>query len=93
LKIKPNLESKVYLKTYYHHERKYVLEIMIQKGENTIRGAKVKVLFQGLHMTCVATPLWAKCEDETHTSKSGNLKSSRTPATLELDNREKKTSS
>jgi hypothetical protein len=26
---------------------------MIQKGENTIRGAKVKILFQGLHMTCV----------------------------------------
>jgi hypothetical protein len=56
LKVKPNLEGKVYLKTYYHHERKYVLEIMIQKGENTIRGAKgakVKVFFQGLHMTCV----------------------------------------
>jgi hypothetical protein len=53
LKVRPNLESKVYLKTYYHHERKYVLEIMIQKGETTIRGAKVKVLFQGLHMTCV----------------------------------------
>jgi len=53
LKAKPNLEGKVYLKTYNHHQRKYVLEIMIQKGENLIRGAKVKVLFQGIHMTCV----------------------------------------
>jgi len=33
----------------------------------------------------VATPLWAKCEDETHTSKSGNLESSGTPKNLELD--------
>jgi hypothetical protein len=28
--------------------------------------------------SCVATPLWAKCEDETHTPKSGNLESSKT---------------
>jgi hypothetical protein len=27
----------------------------------------------------VATPLWAKCEDETHTPKSGDLESSGTP--------------
>jgi hypothetical protein len=33
----------------------------------------------------VATPLWGKCENEIHTPKSGNLESSRTPATLELD--------
>jgi hypothetical protein len=48
LKIKTDLEGEVYLKTYYHHERKYVLEIMIQKGENMVKrvkGAKVKVLF------------------------------------------------
>jgi hypothetical protein len=37
--------------------------------------------------TCVATPLWAKCEDEIHTPKSGNLESFGTPATSELDNR------
>jgi len=30
---------------------------------------------------CVATPLWAKCEDETHTPKSGDLESSGTPKT------------
>ncbi len=41
--------------------------------------------------TFVATPLWAKCEDETHTPKSGNWKSSGTPATLELDSRRKNT--
>ncbi len=48
----------------------------------------------GLLTVCyrVATPLWAKCEDETHTPKSGNLESSRTPATLELDRRGKNTS-
>jgi len=33
----------------------------------------------------VATPLWGKCQDETHTSKSGNLESFRTPEILELD--------
>jgi len=33
----------------------------------------------------VVTPLWAKCEDEIHTPKSGNLESSGTPENLELD--------
>jgi len=33
----------------------------------------------------VTTPLWAKCEDEIHIPKSGNLESSRTPKNLELD--------
>ncbi len=33
----------------------------------------------------VATPLWGKCEDETHTPKSGNLESSGTPAISEFD--------
>jgi hypothetical protein len=32
----------------------------------------------------VATPLWVKCEDETHTPKSGNLESSETPENSEL---------
>ncbi len=40
----------------------------------------------------VTTPLWGKCEDETHTPKSGNLESSGTPATLELDCRGQNTS-
>jgi len=40
----------------------------------------------------VATPLWAKCEDETHTPKSGNLESSETPAISKLDSRGKNTS-
>jgi len=35
----------------------------------------------------VATPLWAKCQDETHTPKSGNWESSGTLATSELNNR------
>jgi hypothetical protein len=33
----------------------------------------------------VATPLWVKCEDETHTPKSGNLEPSGTPKNSELD--------
>jgi hypothetical protein len=40
----------------------------------------------------VATPLWVKCEDETHTPKSGNLESSRTPENLELNCRGQNTS-
>jgi hypothetical protein len=40
----------------------------------------------------VTTPLWGKCEDETHTLKSGNLEPSGTPATSELDSRGKNTS-
>jgi hypothetical protein len=35
-------------------------------------------------MKHVTTPLWGKCEDETHTPKSGNLESSGTPAISEL---------
>jgi hypothetical protein len=33
----------------------------------------------------VATPLWAKCEGEAHTPKSGKLESSGTPENSELD--------
>ncbi len=33
----------------------------------------------------VATPLWVKCEGETHTPKSGNLEPSGTPKSSELD--------
>ncbi len=36
-------------------------------------------------MACVATPLWAKCEGEAHTPKSGKLESSETPENSELD--------
>jgi len=40
----------------------------------------------------VATPLWAKWEDETPTPKVGDLESSRTPECLEFDNRGQNTS-
>jgi hypothetical protein len=40
----------------------------------------------------VATPLWVKCEDETHTPKSGNLESSGTPENSELEFRVQNTS-
>ncbi len=36
------------------------------------------------HGDIVATPLWAKCEGEAHTPKSGKLESSRTPKNSEL---------
>jgi hypothetical protein len=39
----------------------------------------------GLNSAIITTPLWAKCEDETHTLKSGNLESSGTPKNSELD--------
>jgi hypothetical protein len=38
-----------------------------------------------LEALIVAIPLWAKCEDETHTPKSGNLESSRTLKNSEPD--------
>jgi len=40
----------------------------------------------------VATPLWAKCEDETHIPESGDLESSGTPKNLELNCRGQNTS-
>jgi hypothetical protein len=40
------------------------------------------VLLKNSH---VATPLWAKCEGEAHTPKSGKLESSGIPKNLELD--------
>jgi hypothetical protein len=40
----------------------------------------------------VATPFWGKCEDETRTSKSGNLKSSETPETSERNCKSQNTS-
>jgi hypothetical protein len=40
----------------------------------------------------VATPLWNKCDDETHTLESGNLESFETPATSKLNFRGQNTS-
>jgi hypothetical protein len=40
----------------------------------------------------VATPFWAKCKDETHTPKSGDLESAGTPKNSELDCRGQNTS-
>jgi len=38
-----------------------------------------------IRLVYVATPLWDKCEDETHTPKSEKLESSGTPKNLELE--------
>jgi hypothetical protein len=45
-----------------------------------------------LYGSSVATPLWAKWEDETPTPKVGDLESSETPECLELDKRGQNTS-
>jgi hypothetical protein len=42
-------------------------------------------------MQVVATSLWAKCEGEAHTPKSGNLESFGTPENLELELKGQKT--
>jgi hypothetical protein len=41
--------------------------------------------FHPFESCSVATPLWDKCEDETHTLKSEKTESSETPKNLELD--------
>jgi len=46
----------------------------------------------GSNLIYVATPLWTKCEYETHIPKSGNLESSGTPKNSELDRRSQNTS-
>ncbi len=46
----------------------------------------------GVAILLVATPLWVKCEDETHTLKSENLESSGIPENSELDCRGQNTS-
>jgi hypothetical protein len=45
-----------------------------------------------MYTTVVATPLWAKCEGEAHTPKSGNLESSGTPKNSELELKAQNTS-
>jgi hypothetical protein len=52
----------------------------------------VHTLTHNLWSLYVATPLWVKCEDETHTPKSGNLESSGTPENSELEFRGQNTS-
>jgi hypothetical protein len=52
----------------------------------------VIALILAIETLSIATPFWAKCEDEIHTPKSGNLESFGTPENLELDCRGKNTS-
>ncbi len=49
--------------------------VKIQNSEHTLRHLPPPI----------TTPLWAKCEGEAHTPKSGNLESSRTPENVELE--------
>jgi hypothetical protein len=47
--------------------------------------SRQRTLLHAQDVIVVATPLWAKCEDETHTPKSGDLESFGTPKNSELD--------
>ncbi len=58
---------------------------------HTLKGRRFLGLLKN-PLIIVATPLWGKCEDETRTPKSGNLESSGTLATLELNCRGQNTS-
>jgi hypothetical protein len=49
------------------------------------KNVKLEVRVGFSKRNCVATPLWGKCEDETHTPKSGNLESFGTLKNLKLD--------
>jgi hypothetical protein len=48
--------------------------------------------YQNVQVQECRNPTLAKCEDETHTSKVGDLESSRTPECLEFDSQGKNTS-
>jgi hypothetical protein len=48
------------------------------KNTNMLKMRRSMLIWQRGLMFCVATPLWAKCEGEAHTPKSGNLESSET---------------
>jgi hypothetical protein len=53
---------------------------------------RCKLQWHFFYALIVATPLWDKCEGESHTPKSGNLESSGTPKNLELAFRGQNTS-
>ncbi len=58
----------------------------------SVRFELVDVNQNGIWFKLVTTPLWVKCEDETHIPKSGNLESSGTLENLEFDFRGQNTS-
>jgi hypothetical protein len=70
----------------------YAYPNFLNKGNNPLR-MQVPNCFSypsifvdaGEILVIVATPLWAKCEGEAHTPKSGKLESCGTPENSELD--------
>jgi hypothetical protein len=54
-------------------------------GVKSWRPSKKNLARPFMKLSNVATPLWAKCEGEAHTPKSGNLESFRTLDNLELE--------
>jgi hypothetical protein len=75
--------EKLFVKIYSYFFGKRILEL--EKFVILLDTKTLKIL-------CVATPLWDKCEGESHTPKSGNLESSETPKNSELDFRGENTS-
>jgi hypothetical protein len=72
---------------------KHSLKIIINKKwlENERNSKEDKyesptfVYYKETNVMVVATPLWGKCEDETHTPKCGKLESSEFPKNSDLD--------
>ncbi len=74
----------------FHHSSSNPPQSPINYTKSSREIKKPQQLIQSIEG--VATPLWGKCGEETHTPKSGNWESSGTPATLKLNNRRQNTS-
>ncbi len=72
----------------------YILKNNLVQGDSPMRHTSKggNGAYKNNISTCVTTPLWAKCEDETHTLESGDLKSSGTPENSEFNCRGQSTS-
>jgi len=78
-------------------DKLYVVVLIIRNGkdptlcldigatQHMVHDNNTLISYQTLNIGHVATPLWDKCEDETHTPKSGKLESSGTPENSELE--------
>jgi hypothetical protein len=67
-----------------------ILFFLLQESIETSFWKKITYILSNL--LYVATPLWAKCEDETHTPKVWDLEPSGTPKCLEFNKRGQNTS-
>ncbi len=84
------IHNKVFFTICYYKRNLFAMKIIYFQNTTSINhmymNVKFKVYYQILNLyKTVATPLWAKCEGEAHTPKSGNLESSGTPKNSELE--------